>query len=383
MKIGKTIYLDYQATTPTASSVLEQMLPYFNEQFGNPHSADHVMGWHSNQAVEHAKVAIADLVGASSEEIIFTSGATESNNQVFSTVFDANKGKRNRVLVSSIEHKCVIEAASYFARLQGYQVDVIPVLSSGLVDMEALKNLLEDDVLLVSVIAVNNEVGVIQPMREIAELVHASGALLHTDAAQAPEAMPIDVEDWGVDFLSLSAHKIYGPKGIGAIYISATSQGVLPPFIHGGGQQHGLRSGTVPTPLSVGFGAAANLVKEHGEENRAHLLAIANQFQKELTSRNVKYSVNGERARRHPGNLNLCFEGVDAASLISSLQPELCVSTGSACTSGLIEPSYVLRALGLTEEQANSSIRFSFGRFNDNDQIKAAAEKIAAAIKLS
>lgn len=379
----KSIYIDYQSTTPVAPSVLEEMLPYFKEKFGNPHSADHVMGWHSSQAVEHARSSVAELVGGSTEEIIFTSGATEANNQVFSTVLDANHGPRKRILISSVEHKCVIEAASYFARTHGCVVDVVPVLPSGLLDLQALECLLDDDVLLVSVIAVNNEMGVIQPIQAIAELVHAHGALMHTDAAQAPEAIEIDVDLWGVDFLSLSAHKIYGPKGIGALYINASMQAVLPPFVHGGGQQNGLRSGTVPTPLCVGFGAAAKLLLEEAHKNRSHLKAMSELFLGELSTRGVDFIVNGDQVHRHPGNLNLCFDGIDASSLIATLQPTLCVSTGSACNSGLIEPSYVLTAMGLTEELANSSIRFSFGRFNYADQVKVAADKIASAIKVS
>ena len=380
MRVDDSIYLDYQASTPTDERVIEAMIPYFNVSFANPHSTSHVLGWRSADAVEKARSEVASLIGAMPEEVIFTSGATESNNHAVSSVLSANQGSRKTVLVSSIEHKCVKEAAKFFGDQLGHQIAEVPVLSSGCIDMGAYKELLSDDVLLVSIMAANNEIGTIQDIPELVRLAHDAGALFHCDAAQAPEAVNIDVMEWGVDLLSLSAHKIYGPKGVGALFIEASLQNQFPAFVHGGGQQNGLRSGTVPTPLCVGFGAAASIVRSEGKANRKRLDFLAGYFLERLREEGVGFSLNGDPKQRHPGNLSLQFPGTDAESLLNSLQPWICAATGSACNSGIIQSSYVLHAIGLSPEQASSSVRISVGRFSDEEQVAEAAKRIAESV---
>ena len=381
MRVSNSIYLDYQASTPTDPRVMEQMLPYFTDSFGNPHSSSHILGWKSMDAVESARFEVASLIGASPEEVVFTSGATESNNHAIFSVAAGNRTSRKTILISAIEHKCVKEAAAFFAEQYGLVVREIPVLQSGKIDLPAFREMLTEDVLLVSIMAVNNEVGTIQSIGELARQAHEVGALFHCDAAQAPEVFEIDVMDLGVDLLSLSAHKIYGPKGIGALFIDSSLQVDLPAFVHGGGQQSGMRSGTLPTPLCVGFGVASSIVRKEGRENRAKLKELSAKMLYELRDQGVEFSINGDAEDRHPGNLNLEFPGVDAESLINALQPLVCASTGSACNSGIIQSSYVLNAIGLSSEQAASSLRISVGRFSDNEQIGEAAKLIAEAIE--
>ena len=377
MRVSESIYLDYQASTPTDPRVLEGMMPYFTESFGNPHSSNHILGWKSLDAVESARFEVASLIGASTEELFFTSGATESNNHAIFGVAARNRTSRKAILISAIEHKCVKEAAAFFAIQHGCEVREIPVLQSGKIDLCAYRGMLSDDVLLVSVMAVNNEIGTIQNIAELARQAHEVGALFHCDAAQAPEAFEIDVLDLEVDFLSLSAHKLYGPKGIGGLFIESSLQSDLPALVHGGGQQNGMRSGTLPTPLCVGFGVASSIVRKEGVEHRARLRALSAHLLQELQSQGVEFNINGDTYDRHPGNLNLEFPGVDAESLINSLQPRVCVSTSSACNSGMLQASCVLRAIGLSDDQAGSSIRLSVGRFSDEPQLQEAAAMIA------
>lgn len=380
MRVSGSIYLDYQASTPTDGRVLEAMLPYFTDSFGNPHSSSHILGWKSSDAIESARFEIASLIGSLPEELIFTSGATEANNQAVFSVVAANQSDRKTLLVSEIEHKCVKEAAYFFATQYGHRVQEVPVLKSGHVDRDAYTAMLTEDVLLVSVMAVNNEIGTIQDIARLANQAHEVGALFHCDAAQAPEAMDLDVVELGVDLLSLSAHKIYGPKGVGALFIESSLQQVLPPLVHGGGQQNGLRSGTLPTPLCVGFGLAASIIRREGAQNKKRLKELSLSLLQSLEKANVEYFINGDANHRHPGNLNLEFPNVDAESLINSLQPAICASTGSACNSGIIQPSYVLESIGLTPERAASSLRISVGRFSDEQQLSEAAKKIAEGI---
>jgi cysteine desulfurase len=380
MRVGESIYLDYQSTTPVDERVMQAMLPYFTDSFGNPHSSSHILGWKSSDAVETARGVIASTIGALSDEVIFTSGATESNNHAMSGVMFGNKSARKRVLVSAIEHKCVKEAATFFGGKLGYVVEEVPVLETGKVDLQAYKEMLSDDVLLVSVMAVNNEIGVIQDISRLSDLAHEAGALFHCDAAQALEAMDVDVVDWGVDLLSLSAHKLYGPKGIGALFIDSSIQNNFPALVQGGGQQWGLRSGTVPTPLCVGFGAAASLIQSEGQKHRSALSALSERFLERLSSEGVDFRVVGDGQYRHPGNLNIELVGLDAESLLVSLQPKICASTGSACNSGMIQSSYVLRAIGMSEERAASCIRFSLGRYSDESQVDEAVQLLASKI---
>jgi cysteine desulfurase len=380
MRVSDSIYLDYQASTPADPRVVEAMLPYFTDSFGNPHSSNHILGWKSADSIESARYEVASLVGALPEEIVFTSGATEANNHAIFGVLAGNQTDRKTILISAIEHKCVKEAAYFFARQFGHRIMEVPVLESGLVDRAAFLSLLTDDVVLVSVMAVNNEIGTIQDVAWLAEHAKRVGAIFHCDAAQAPEAIDLDVVELGIDLLSLSAHKIYGPKGVGALYIESSLQNDFLPLVHGGGQQSGLRSGTLPTPLCVGFGVAASIIRKEGIQNRERLQELSFGLLENLRRANVIFSINGDAINRHPGNLNLEFPGIDAESLINMLQPLICASTGSACNSGIIQSSYVLRSIGLSEERASASIRFSVGRFSDEEQLVEAANKIAIAI---
>src|SRR5690554_114000 len=380
MRVSESIYLDYQATTPVDGRVFEVMQPYFAESFGNPHSTNHLLGWRSLQAVDDARRKVADLIGALDDEVFFTSGATEANNHVMFGVMSASDSGRQKVLISSIEHKCVKEAAYQFASHFGCRVEEIPVLRSGLIDLAAYEEMLSDDVLLVSIMAVNNEIGAVQDIPTLAGMARRVGALFHCDAAQAPEAIDVDVVAMDVDFLSLSSHKIYGPKGIGCLYVEASLIEGFPAFIYGGGQQGGMRAGTLPTPLCVGFGEAASILSGERKANRGELKALSDLFLQKLDSLGVLFSLNGEATQRHPGNLNICFHGVNADSLLNTLQPLVCASTGSACNSGFIESSYVLRAIGLSPEEASSSIRFSVGRFSTSEQVTEAVELIAKKI---
>ena len=379
MRVGNTIYMDYQATTPVDERVVEAMKPYFEESFGNPHSSDHILGWRSHQAVESAQARIAQRIGADSDEIFFTSGATEANNLA---VLGLSKGKeagRNRILVSAVEHKCVLSAAREAELEYGAQVELIPVDGEGYIDLAALERMLDSDVLLVSVMVVNNEIGTVQDLGSIAELVHRYGALFHSDAAQAMEALDLDVHEAGIDLMSLSAHKVYGPKGIGALYVTHESVERLRPIIQGGGQQLGVRPGTVPTPLCVAFAKAVELCGHHEERERQRQLS--KWFVERLRQEGISVDVNGPSFdQRHPGNISVSFDGVDAHSFLGSLQPFVCASTGSACTSGVIESSHVLGAIGLSEEKASSTVRFSIGRYSDESQLEEAIQHICSAV---
>ena len=383
MKIGKTLYFDHQATTPVNTRVLAAMTPYYTESFGNPHSSDHCLGWEASSAVEDAAENVARLIGAEADEITFTSGATESNNMALLGLGRrAAGGKRRRILVSTIEHKCVLAAVRVLCEQFGFAVELIPVDAEGFVDVSALEEVLDDDVLTVSIMAVNNEIGTIQDIRRISELVRGCGAAFHCDAAQAPIAMNMKSMASHTDILSLSAHKMYGPKGIGAIYISRELQGQIEPLIYGGGQQNGLRSGTVPVPLCVGMGAAADiLAADTAKENRAQLSRRRDTFVEMLNRLPWPIALNGPQGQaRHPGNANIRFVEFSAYDILSTLQPHLAASTGSACTSGIPEPSHVLRAIGLSGEEAESSIRFSLGFGTTDADVEEAVRLIAEAL---
>ena len=370
MRISETIYLDHQATTPVDQRVLDRMLPYFRESFGNPHSADHSLGWKSSLAVEQAVAQIAGLLGADSDEVIFTSGATEANNMALLGLARRARpeSKRRRFILSEIEHKCVLAAGRVISGQLGFPVDHFPVDKDGRILLASLENALDDDVLAVSVMAVNNEIGTIQDIGKISGLVRQAGALFHCDAAQAPVSMDLrEIADY-VDLLSLSAHKMYGPKGIGVLYIRRELQDHIEPLIYGGGQQGGLRSGTVPTALCVGMGAAAELLSgDEANDKRALLGKRRDRFVERLSCLPWSIRLNGHMGEsRHPGNANICFDGFSAQDILQVLQPHLAASTGSACTSGIPEPSHVLKAIGLTHEDAGASIRFSLG-FDTSD----------------
>ena len=383
MENGKCIYFDYQATTPVDPRVLSVMIPYFRDIFANPHSSDHMLGWESAHAVDIAATQIAQLVDADADEIVFTSGATESNNlAVLGLARRAAGGKRHRILLSAIEHRCVLAAGRELIKHSGLTVDSIPVDKEGLLELSALERMLDEDVCLVSVMAVNNEIGTIQAISQVAQLAHSCGAILHCDAAQGPVAVNLQGIAQQCDTISLSAHKMYGPKGIGALFVSRELQNQIEPLIYGGSQQSGLRPGTVPVPLCVGMGAAADILRtDHPEDRRADLRRRRDTFVERLKGLPWTITVNGpEWQNRHPGNANLCFAGFSAHDILSVLQPHLAASTGAACCSGIPEPSHVLKAIGLDGDEAESSIRFSLGFDTSEEDVEEAAELIEAAL---
>ena len=372
------IYMDYQATTPTDPRVVGAMQPYWSVMYGNPHSADHTFGWRADAAVEIARGHIAALIGADPDEIVFTSGATEANNLAVLGIARASPVTRKRIVVSAIEHKCVLAAARAAAD-EGFEVTKVRVGSDGIVDPRAIAEVLDNRVALVSVMAVNNEIGTVQPLPEIAALCTSVGAVFHTDAAQALSSLPIDTTALGVDLMSLSAHKAYGPNGIGALFVRRGLRVRPKPIIHGGGQEGGLRSGTLPTPLCVGFGEACRILASERDGDVQRMRVLHDRFLAKLLKNVPGLMVNGDQASRHPGNLNLLFPSIDASLLLQHLHPNIAASTGSACTSGQPEPSHVLRAIGLSSEDANASIRFGFGRFTTQDEVDYAATMVARA----
>jgi cysteine desulfurase len=377
MRAGSTIYLDYMASTPVDKHVRQVMYECDQLLFANPHATQHSLGQQAAAAVEKARAKIESIIGAKEEEVIFTSGATEANNHAIASVlFDKAGSNRNTVLISAIEHKCIKNAAYFYASKLEFNVREIPVQSNGIIDLEAYKAMLSDNVALVCIMAVNNEIGVIQDIKTLSEMAHSVNALFHCDAAQAPIAIDINVHDWDVDTLSLSGHKIYGPKGIGILFIKNALQAQLPPFIHGGGQQGGVRSGTVPTELCVGMAEALFLTVQNATLNRAELANLKESFVEGLRNSGIKFVLNGDQKYCHPGNINVQFEKINAPELLTALHPDISASTGSACNSEMILPSHVLKALGLTDQEALSSVRFSLGRHTDEGQILDAIETI-------
>ncbi|MCY4610134.1 MAG: cysteine desulfurase family protein [Gammaproteobacteria bacterium] len=369
------IYSDYQATTPLDPLVVEKMNPLWSDSFGNPHSSDHIVGWQAAKVVTAATESIATLIGAGPDEVIFTSGATEANNLALLGLARRTIKKRHRILVSAIEHKSILETAQTLEKQMGFTVDTIPVDKQGRIDLGALERLLDETVLVVSAMAVNNEIGTIQDIPKIASLLESHGILFHCDAAQAPSAMDLRDIATHTDLASLSAHKIYGPQGIGALYIRRDIQNQVEPLIYGGSQQEGLRSGTVPVALCAGMGAACDILTSPDiTEERMRVAKYRDTFVELLQDSSFPVIVNGpDVENRHPGNTNLQFPNFDAHEILAALQPWLAASTGSACTSGTPQPSHVLNAIGLTKDQSKSSMRFSFGRFTSNDEIEKAA----------
>jgi len=373
--------MDYQASTPVDPRVFESMAPYFTDRPGNPHSSDHSFGWEAQSAIEAALEKIGGVINADPDEIIFTSGATESNNLAILGLAARAQGKK-RILVSSIEHKCVLAAAAAAKRF-GLAVEQVAVDKDGYVKVEELERALSNDVLLVSVMAANNEIGTVQSLRQIADISHGHGALVHTDASQMLTTSDFDVLDLNVDLASLSGHKIYGPKGVGALYVRREFKSKIEPLIFGGGQQNGLRSGTLPVPLCVGFAEAVAIFGNKAEANaeRSRLRKLRDAFLEGLTSIAPHYRLNGPpKESRHSANANIAFAGIDARDFLSVLQPRVAASTGSACGSGLTEASHVLRAIGLSDDDANASIRFSVGRFTTIADISTALEAVEQAL---
>jgi cysteine desulfurase len=371
----RPIYLDYQATTPTDERVVQAMLPYFTEKFGNPHSTSHVYGWEAEEAVEVARGQVASLIGADAKEIVFTSGATEANNMALRGVIGFLAGRKSHIVTCVTEHMCVLETARTLER-EGAKVTYLPVGPDGLIDLAKLEAAITDDTALVSIMAVHNEIGVVQPIAEIGAICRARKVLFHTDAAQAVGKIPLDVEAMNIDLMSISAHKVYGPMGVGALYVRRRPRVRLKPLFTGGGQERGLRSGTVPAPLCVGFGAACAIAEAELGAESERLRALREKIFAGIMDRVPDAVLNGHPSRRVPGNLNFSFPGVDAETLMANLR-DLAMSSGSACTSADLEPSYTLRALGISDALAQSSLRIGFGRFTTDDEADYAVQRIA------
>lgn len=365
-------------------TVRAAMQPFWTEFHGNPHSSEHSIGWSANKATETSRAKVANLLGVDPDEIIFTSGATEANNLAIKGLStpEQRQSQRTTILVSATEHKCVLESADYVAQTKGCAVREVPVNGKGHVDLDKLRDMLSEDVLLVSVALVNNEIGTIQDLASISALCRDMGAILHSDFAQAPNAVNLQEYADLADMVSLSGHKFGGPMGVGALYVSRELKDRIEPLFHGGGQEGGLRSGTLPLPLCVGLGSAAEFhSSEAGSALRARVAGLRDLFVDELQSNRDHIGLNGDKlCSRHPGNANLRFEGRDAGEILQRLQPIVSASTGSACSSGISEPSYVLRAIGLTSDEAQASIRFSFGHTNTSDEALEAAEAIIAVL---
>eukprot|EP01059_Diplonema_ambulator_P005425 TRINITY_DN15156_c0_g1_i2.p1 TRINITY_DN15156_c0_g1~~TRINITY_DN15156_c0_g1_i2.p1 ORF type:complete len:444 (+),score=134.18 TRINITY_DN15156_c0_g1_i2:37-1332(+) len=368
---GKAIYLDAQATQPVDPRVLDAMMPYFLDDYGNPHSRTHEYGWKSEDAVDAARHAIKDLIGAKQpREIIFTSGATESNNIAIKGVARFHKDTKNHIITLQTEHKCVLESCRSLEG-EGFRVTFLPVERDGRVSLERLEEAITPETSLVSVMAVNNEIGVIQPLKEIGALCRAKGVFFHTDAAQAVGKIPIDVEACNIDLMSMSGHKMYGPKGIGALYVRRRPRVRLTSPISGGGQERGVRSGTLPAPLCVGIGAAAAVASREMANDAEHHRMLAQRLWDGLSSRLEHIYLNGPpigSEHRYDGNLNISFDCVEGESLLMKIN-KIAVSSGSACTSASLEPSYVLRALGVSEAVAHTSLRFGIGRFTTEEEV--------------
>ncbi|MCC8467180.1 MAG: IscS subfamily cysteine desulfurase [Rickettsia endosymbiont of Eriopis connexa] len=372
------IYMDYQATTPLDPSVMDEMLPYFTTKFGNPHSRSHSFGWEAENAVEEARSRVARLIGANTKEIIFTSGATESNNLAIKGIAKFYGNKKNHIITIVSEHKCVLDVCRHLEQ-EGIKITYLPIKPNGIIDLETLKNTITDQTMLVSVMAVNNEIGVVQPLKEIGKICRERGVFFHSDIAQGFGKIPIDVNEFNIDLASISGHKIYGPKGIGALYVRKKPRVRITPLINGGGQERGMRSGTLPTPLIVGLGMAAEIAYNEMEKDAKHVSHLFDRFLNNIHSRISEVYLNGDKDQRYKGNLNLSFAGVEGESIILAIK-DLAVSSGSACTSASLEPSYVLRSMGIGEELAHTSIRFGIGRFTTEQEIDYAVDLICSKI---
>lgn len=385
MTLQLPIYFDYQSTTPADPRVIDVTVDCMKNDFGNPHSRTHSLGWKAEEMIEIARRNVADLIGADPKEIFFTSGATESNNISIKGAarFYGATGKTHLITVAT-EHKCVINSMRDLEQ-EGFSVTFLPVKQNGLIDLTQLEEAITDKTCLVSVMAVNNEIGVIQPIKEIGAICRKKGAFFHTDAAQAFGKIPLDVNEMNIDLMSISGHKIYGPKGIGALYLRRRPRVRIKPLFSGGGQERGIRSGTLPTPLIVGLGKAAEIAKNEMQKDYDHIKKLSDKFYDEVTKLTHIY-LNGDEKQRWIGNLNFSFAGIEGESMIMSIK-DLAVSSGSACTSSSLEPSYVLHALGVSDDLAHTSIRFGIGRFTTEEEvdyaIKLLKEKVGKLRDLS
>ncbi len=381
MAIQLPIFMDYHSTSPVDPRVLEEMLPYFTQKFGNAASRSHAFGWAAEEAVDYARERIAKLVGASSEkEIVFTSGATESNNVALKGVAEFYKDKGDHIITTVIEHKAVLDTCKRLEK-EGFRVTYLPVAKDGRVDPAAVEAAITDKTILVSVMLANNEIGTVQPLEEIGKLTRAKGVLLHTDAVQGIGKVDFDVQKMNVDLASITAHKMYGPKGVGALYVRRSKPRVrLVAQMDGGGHERGMRSGTLNVPSIVGFGKAAEIMTTEGKADNARIFALRERLRTKLMSALEECFINGSMEHRLPGNLNISFAFVEGEAMMMAIK-DVAVSSGSACTSASLEPSYVLRALGVGDELAHSSIRFGLGRFNTEEEVDYVAELVIAKVK--
>jgi cysteine desulfurase len=374
------IYMDNHATTQVDPRVMETMLPFFTEKFGNASSRNHIFGWDSEAAVDRARQQVASLIHAASpREIIFTSGATESDNLAIKGVAEAYRQKGNHILTCAIEHKAVLDSCKSLER-KGYQVTYLPVAKDGMVDLERLHDAITSRTILISIMAANNEIGTIEPVREIGRIAKEKGILFHTDATQAVGKIPVNVEEMGIDLLSLTGHKIYGPKGAGALYVRSKPQVNIDPSIEGGGQERGIRSGTLNVPGIVGLGKACEIAQTDMMFDGERLTGLSERLRGEIMNRLDEVSFNGHASQRLPGNMHLSFAYIEGESLLMGLK-DIAVSTGSACTSASLEPSHVLRAIGLEEHLAQSSIRFGLGRFNTEEEVDYTVRRVVEEVR--
>ncbi|OQR71059.1 cysteine desulfurase [Tropilaelaps mercedesae] len=375
----RPLYLDTQATTPLDPRVLDEMLPYQVGSYGNPHSRSHQYGWESEAAVERARERVARLVNADAKEIVFTSGATESNNIAIKGVARFYGEKKRHVITTQTEHKCVLDSCRAL-EAEGFRVTYLPVDKNGLISLATLEAALTPDTAVVSIMTVNNEIGVRQPVEEIGKICRSKKVFFHTDAAQAIGKIPVDVNSMNIDLMSISGHKIYGPKGVGALYVRRRPRVRVEPLQSGGGQERGLRSGTVPAPLVVGLGAACHLAQREMAYDHKHISRLSELLIRLIMSELTHVVRNGDSEKTYPGCVNLSFSCVEGESLLMAMK-DVALSSGSACTSASLEPSYVLRAIGSDEDLAHSSIRFGIGRFTTEDEVRYTARKIIEVVK--
>ncbi|MDR1499032.1 MAG: IscS subfamily cysteine desulfurase [Rickettsiales bacterium] len=369
------IYLDYQATTPLDKRVLDEMMPTMTIEFGNAGSKSHSFGWEAEKYVENARRKVASVIGADAMDVIFTSGATESNNLAIKGVARFNKtAVKNHIITTKIEHKCVLETCKYLGLKEGFDITFLNVDEKGLISLDELKNAISERTILVSIMCVNNEIGTIQPLKEIGKICRERGVYFHTDCAQAFGKIPLDVDEMNIDLLSLSGHKIYGPKGVGALYIRRKPRVKIEAIIHGGGQERGLRSGTLAVPLIVGLGKAAGLAKDEMQQDKERIDEMADRIIDEFSKLNKVY-LNGDLEHRWKGCLNFSFAGVEGESLMMAIN-DVALSSGSACTSSTLDPSYVIQAIGVKDELAHSSLRIGLGRFTTKKEVEYLIQKV-------
>ncbi|HPF47267.1 MAG: aminotransferase class V-fold PLP-dependent enzyme [Alphaproteobacteria bacterium] len=375
--VNLPIYLDYQATTPLDERVLKAMMPFLTEKFGNPHSVEHRFGWEAEAAVDVARKQVADLIGADEKEVIFTSGATESNNMAIKGIAFANYPQKNHVITVKSEHECVLASARSMEKM-GFVVSYLDIDKDGLINLDQLEAMMTDKTILVSVMAVNNEIGVIQELKAIGRICHKHGVIFHTDAAQAVGKIPLDVREMHIDVMSISGHKIYGPKGVGALYLKKGT-GIIPLF-DGGGQEMGLRSGTLSPALCVGLGSACAISQMDMDKDFKHISTLSAALLSKIREGLNSAFLNGSEDMRYPGNLNLTFRGVKSDLLIADLK-DVAISTGSACSSAKHKPSYVLAALGLDKSEIEASVRIGIGRMTTEDDINYTADYIIKTVQ--